>query len=95
MRLKGRGGGEGRVTVNQQRWLSLAIVLPEVYFLGINNPFVGSDERPKSPSDFNNPFLDDLRAAAAASAVARGDKNPFDLPAQAEDSKSYLLFNYY
>ena len=56
---------------------------------------MGSDERPKSPSDFNNPFLDDLRAAAAASAVARGDKNPFDLPGQAEDSKSYLLFNYY
>ncbi|XP_028400515.1 rabankyrin-5-like isoform X2 [Dendronephthya gigantea] len=48
--------------------------------LGINNPFVEPDKRPESPSDVNNPFLDDLRAAAAASAVARGDSNPFDSP---------------
>ena len=53
--------------------------------LGINNPFAGSEERAASPSDFNNPFLDDLRAAAAASAVARGDSNPFDV--QVEESK--------
>jgi hypothetical protein len=46
-----------------------------------------SDERLVSPPDLKNPFFDDLRAAAAASAVARGDANPFDPPAQAEESK--------
>lgn len=38
-------------------------------------------------SDMNNPFSDDLRAAAAASAVARGDRNPFDSPPSVEQSK--------
>ena len=56
-------------------------------FLGTSNPFGEAYERPDSPSDKHNPFIDDLRAAAAASAVAMGDKNPFEIPSPVEQSK--------
>ncbi|XP_046839530.1 rabankyrin-5-like isoform X2 [Xenia sp. Carnegie-2017] len=47
--------------------------------LGISNPFLNDDISSLSPSDLSNPFIDDIRAASAATAVARGDKNPFEM----------------
>ena len=56
--------------------------------VGRNNPFTETTDSTVSPTDSSNPFFDDLKAAAVASAVARG-ANPFE-QAQPETSKTFL-----